>query len=150
MFSNVSVLFQIRLTSRKVTLKVIRCNFTYHIVKNYHSWLALKKKLIFPRIFCYLFYFGEIVLLYSHKNILLFDLFEAKKMSLINPVIDRVVCIAVIVLGVIELIYSVKYAKTIFTKGTNNAFSLIAVVFAFFFGFALLGTGVSGFFQLFF
>lgn len=39
-------------------------------------------------------------------------------MSLINPVIDRVVCIAVIVLGVIELIYSVKYAKTIFTKGT--------------------------------
>lgn len=71
-------------------------------------------------------------------------------MSLINPVIDRVVCIAVIVLGVIELIYSVKYAKTIFTKGTKNAFSLIAVVFAFFFGLVLLGTGVSGFFQLFF
>ncbi len=70
-------------------------------------------------------------------------------MSLDNPVIDRVVCIAVIVLGAIELVYSVKYAKLIFTKGTKNAFSLIAIVFAFLFGLTLLGTGVSGFFQLF-
>lgn len=71
-------------------------------------------------------------------------------MSLVNPILDRIICIILIVLGVIELIYSVKYAKAIFTKGTNNAFSLIAIVFAFFFGFILLGLAVSGFFQLFF
>lgn len=71
-------------------------------------------------------------------------------MSLVNPTLDRVICIILIVLGVIELIYSVKYAKAIFTKGTNNAFSLIAIVFAFLFGFVLLLTGLISFFQLFF
>lgn len=71
-------------------------------------------------------------------------------MSLVNPTLDRVICIILIVLGVIELIYSVKYAKAIFTKGTNNAFSLIAIVFAFLFGFVLFLTGLTSFFQLFF
>lgn len=71
-------------------------------------------------------------------------------MSLVNPTLDRVICIILIVLGVIELIYSVKYAKAIFTKGTNNAFSLIAIVFAFLFGFVLLVMGLTSFFQLFF
>lgn len=57
-------------------------------------------------------------------------------------VTGRLVGIVLIVLGAIELLFSLRYSKGIIKNGTNNGFAPASMAFSLFFGLILLVVGI--------
>lgn len=57
-------------------------------------------------------------------------------------VTGRLVGIVLIVLGAIELLFSLRYSKGIIKNGTNNGFAPASMGFSLFFGLILLVVGI--------
>ncbi|BDR60130.1 hypothetical protein [Lactobacillus xylocopicola] len=59
-----------------------------------------------------------------------------------GSVIGRVSAVVLVVLGLVELLLSIKYSKQILQKGTQNGFAPISIASSLFFGLVLLVVGI--------
>ncbi|RMC49832.1 MULTISPECIES: hypothetical protein [Lactobacillus] len=57
-------------------------------------------------------------------------------------VTGRLVGIVLIILGVVELLFSLRYSKGVIKNGTSNGFAPASMAFSLFFGLILLVVGI--------